>query len=659
VTSPKIAAGQVVKSLRAGANTLYDNVTLAAGNNVTITPSGQTVTIEASAGGWSLTGNTGTVPGLNFVGTTDSQPVEVRVNGQRALRLEPGTSGAPNVIGGAPVNFVSSDVKGATIGGGGGAADMLGSTNSVTQDFGTVGGGSGNTANTWATVGGGWVNTASGGWATVGGGEVNTASGGDATVAGGYRNTASTGGATVSGGSENTASSTWATVGGGQANTASGYQATVGGGLNNQATSASATVPGGWSNVASGQFSFAAGRNAQALHQGAFVWSDGTASTASTGNNQFVVRASGGVIIYSDSGTVGGTAWTSANDGSGSGLDADTLDGHHASDFLNSGGTGADYGRPGIADDLYEGPTKLGDKYLSKSGPGTISSGSSLQTLQVLNTGTGHGVYVESSTSTDNETALKAWVKGTSGNTFGIWGLTDSDAVGSTGSSAGVYGKSTRTGPVGDVFGVLGQINGAGGSGSGPNLAAGVYGVSYASTGKSVGVVGDSASSDPSGAGVFGMNKSPTGNTRGVWGEVSSPTGYGVIGINSSQTGYGVYSNGRFEVAQSFTALADSWSTRSSRRWKTQITPIEGALDIVKHLKGVHFAWKDSGKPDIGLIAEDVGEVIPEIVQYDENRRDAKSIDYGRIVSVLIEAVKEQQKEIDALRSELVTLKRK
>jgi hypothetical protein len=277
----------------------------------------------------------------------------------------------------------------------------------------------------------------------------------------------------------------------------------------------------------------------------------------------------------------------------------------------------------------------------------------------VLNTGTGHGVYVESSTSTDNETGLKAWVKGTSGNTFGIWGLTDSDAVGSTGSSAGVYGKSTRPGPVGDVFGVLGEINGAGGSGPGPNLAAGVYGVSYAASGLSVGVFGDSASSDPSGAGVVGKNKSPTGNTRGVWGEVSSPTGYGVIGINSSHTGYGVYSNGRFEVAGSFTALADSWSTRSSRRWKTQIAPIEGALDIVKHLKGVHFAWKDSGKPDIGLIAEDVGEVIPEIVQYDENRRDAKSIDYGRIVSVLIEAVKEQQKEIDALRSELVALKRK
>jgi hypothetical protein len=188
-------------------------------------------------------------------------------------------------------------------------------------------------------------------------------------------------------------------------------------------------------------------------------------------------------------------------------------------------------------------------------------------------------------------------------------------------------------------------------------LAAGVYGVSYASSGLSVGVVGDSASSDPSGAGVFGKNKSPTGNTRGVWGEVSSPTGYGVYGRNPSSSGYGVYSNGRFEVAQNFSTLADSWATRSSKRWKTEITPIEGALDIVKHLNGVHFEWKESGKHDIGLIAEEVGKIIPEIVEYDENGRDAKSIDYSRIVSVLIEAVKEQQKEIDALKSELITLK--
>ena len=67
-------------------------------------------------------------------------------------------------------------------------------------------------------------------------------------------------------------------------------------------------------------------------------------------------------------------------------------------------------------------------------------------------------------------------------------------------------------------------------------------------------------------------------------------------------------------------------------------------------LRGVTYDWKASGKHDIGLIAEEVGEVIPEIVAYEENGVDAKSVDYPRLVAVLIEAIKEQQLEIVRLR---------
>jgi len=77
---------------------------------------------------WLLTGNAGTIPGTHFLGTTDDQPMELRVNGLRALRLEdngdsddPDTlrDGAPNVVGGSPGNFVRAGVVGATIVGGG------------------------------------------------------------------------------------------------------------------------------------------------------------------------------------------------------------------------------------------------------------------------------------------------------------------------------------------------------------------------------------------------------------------------------------------------------------------------------------------------------------------------------------------------------------
>ena len=96
--------------------------------------------------------------------------------------------------------------------------------------------------------------------------------------------------------------------------------------------------------------------------------------------------------------------------------------------------------------------------------------------------------------------------------------------------------------------------------------------------------------------------------------------------------------------------IADAWTVYSSKRWKTNIKPIDDPLEKVRQLRGVSFDWKADDKHDIGLIAEEVGEVIPEVVAYESNGEDAKSVDYARIVAVLIEAVKAQQKEIDELK---------
>ncbi|MGD0813888.1 MAG: type VI secretion system tip protein TssI/VgrG [Verrucomicrobiota bacterium] len=94
------------------------------------------------------------------------------------------------------------------------------------------------------------------------------------------------------------ASSNYSTVNGGQSNMVTSDWATVGGGLANQATNAYATVPGGASNVASGSYSFAAGLNAHATNQGAFVWADSQpGSFSSTNTNSFNVRAGGGVVF--------------------------------------------------------------------------------------------------------------------------------------------------------------------------------------------------------------------------------------------------------------------------------------------------------------------------------------------------------------------------
>ena len=99
--------------------------------------------------------------------------------------------------------------------------------------------------------------------------------------------------------------------------------------------------------------------------------------------------------------------------------------------------------------------------------------------------------------------------------------------------------------------------------------------------------------------------------------------------------------------------IADAWTVYSSRRWKTNVQTLKDPIGKVKRLRGVSYQWKADGKRDVGLIAEEVGEVIPEVVAYEENGRDAKSVDYARLVAVLIEAVKEQQKEIEALKKQL------
>ncbi|HSH00002.1 MAG TPA: tail fiber domain-containing protein, partial [candidate division Zixibacteria bacterium] len=113
-------------------------------------------------------------------------------------------------------------------------------------------------------------------------------------------------------------------------------------------------------------------------------------------------------------------------------------------------------------------------------------------------------------------------------------------------------------------------------------------------------------------------------------------------------------------VAQSSATdpIADAWTVYSSRRWKHDIVAIPDALEKVQQLRGVTYRWNTDNRPDVGLIAEEVGTVIPEVVSYDDNGVDAKSVDYARLVAVLIEAVKQQQQTIDALTRRVEELER-
>lgn len=220
---------------------------------------------------WSTAGNAGLAASA-FLGTSDADPLQLRSNNQRVMQYV-ATGDSPNIIGGH-ANNIGFGI-GITVAGGGNAAEP----HLVGDSYGTIGGGYGNTA------GNSNPSDSDAAGATVSGGSLNRAEGAAATVAGGGLNIATGMGAAIAGGTVNLA----------------GVHAAVGGGNANQADGEYATIPGGYGNNAEGTGSFAAGTNARALHNGAFVWSDssGGFSFSSTAPHQMRLRAAGGLQLQS------------------------------------------------------------------------------------------------------------------------------------------------------------------------------------------------------------------------------------------------------------------------------------------------------------------------------------------------------------------------
>ena len=221
---------------------------------------------------WQVAGNAGTTAGAHFLGTTDNQPLEIKVNGLRALRLEPNTNGAPNLIGGSPRNFVGAGVVGATIAGGG-ATNYGGVayTNSVLSDFGVVGGGRRNNIGVnarYSAIGGGQDNNiaANSTYATIAGGgfnDIGTNSSYSA-IGGGFGNNIATNStyATIAGGGFNDigTNARYSAIGGGYDNNiaVNSFSATIAGGLYNDIGTDSpySAIGGGYdNNIAVNSFS--------------------------------------------------------------------------------------------------------------------------------------------------------------------------------------------------------------------------------------------------------------------------------------------------------------------------------------------------------------------------------------------------------------------
>jgi hypothetical protein len=119
-----------------------------------------------------------------------------------------------------------------------------------------------------------------------------------------------------------------------------------------------------------------------------------------------------------------------------------------------------------------------------------------------------------------------------------------------------------------------------------------------------------------------------TNNSDGIWGG-------GKLAISGNNGGNGVYLNG---------VTATTWTGQSDIRLKDIDSEIENAIDKVNKLRGVRFTWKsdETKKMQVGLIAQEVKEVLPEAVDFEEGNDDYRmGVQYTEIIPLLINAIKE------------------
>lgn len=144
---------------------------------------------------------------------------------------------------------------------------------------------------------------------------------------------------------------------------------------------------------------------------------------------------------------------------------------------------------------------------------------------------------------------------------------------------------------------------------------------------------------------VFSLSgNAPSINERFLWG--TSPN-------QAFQAGMELTTAGRLTCKDDIVAFG-SITSLSDARVKENVRPIESALDKVMRLDGVRYNRKDTpqAREEIGVVAQQVLQVVPEVVVYDQER-DLHSVDYGRLSALLLEAVKEQQQSIQKLTDQL------
>jgi hypothetical protein len=152
---------------------------------------------------------------------------------------------------------------------------------------------------------------------------------------------------------------------------------------------------------------------------------------------------------------------------------------------------------------------------------------------------------------------------------------------------------------------------------------------------------------------VIGYNAVGNGSNTIVIGSdsISTTTLKGNVGIGTTSPQYTLEVNGSVAGIGAYNALSDT-------RFKKDVKPITGALEKIKALSGITFNWNKNINKNlkfddlnhIGFLAQDVEKVIPQVVFTAKDEMKTKSVAYSDIIPVLVEAIKEQQKQIEELK---------
>jgi hypothetical protein len=158
-------------------------------------------------------------------------------------------------------------------------------------------------------------------------------------------------------------------------------------------------------------------------------------------------------------------------------------------------------------------------------------------------------------------------------------------------------------------------------------------------------LVRTNASGDPLKTFVVGTNASGANNGEFIINDLGQAVGgEGARRLTITNAG---------EAHFTGTVRAPAFQQTSSLRYKSEVETVARAIDLLSRLRGVRFVWKESGEPSLGLIAEEAADVVPELIAINEQSGQAEAVNYAALTAVLIEAVKEQQAEIQTLQARL------